>query len=131
MFRYLKILLLLGLFGLAMNSCYYDEALPPEPIPDVDPDVEISFREDIEPLFSREETNCTQCHNGVSQDPDLRVGNAFNAIVPTYVNAGDAEGSLFYQRLPGRGHRAETDFVLSISDISQIKSWIDRGAENN
>ncbi|WP_445382602.1 hypothetical protein [Robiginitalea sp. IMCC43444] len=131
MYRFLKTISTLCFCSLMMYSCYYDEALPAPPIPDVDPDTPISFRTDIEPLFSRDETNCILCHNGAIQDPDLRVGNAYNAIVPTYVTAGDAEGSLFYQRLPGLGHTVETGFELSTADISLIKSWIDRGAENN
>ena len=113
-----------------MNSCYYDEELPKESIPDPDPDTPISFRTDVEPLFSRNNTYCIQCHNG-SRSPDLRVGNAYDALVPAYVTAGDAEGSLFYQRLPGIGHRIDVGFVLSADDISLIKGWIDRGAENN
>ena len=125
-----KIILALGCC-MALNSCYYDEELPKPAIPEPDPDTPISFRTDIEPLFSRSETYCILCHNGSGQSPDLRVGNAYNSLVPAYVTAGDAEGSLFYQRLPGNGHRRDVGFVLSTDDISLIKGWIDRGAKNN
>ena len=110
-------------------SCYYDE-LVEEEIPEIPEEQEISFETDIEPLFSQGGRDCTQCHNGAT-DPDLRVGNAYNAIVPEYVVPGDAEASEFYQNLPGVGHPFDVGFVLNSDEIALVKTWIDRGAENN
>lgn len=110
-------------------SCYYDE-LVEEVIEEIPDDVSVSFAADIEPLFSQGGRDCTQCHNG-STDPDLRAGNAYNALVPDYVVAGDAEGSVLYQRLPGRGHPFDVGFSLNTDEIALIKAWIDRGAEDN
>lgn len=110
-------------------SCYYDE-LVREEIEEIPDDVSISFAEDIEPLFSQGGKDCTQCHNG-SNDPDLRAGNAYNALVPDYVVPGDAEGSELYQKLPGRGHPFDVGFSLNADEIALIKAWIDRGAEND
>jgi hypothetical protein len=110
-------------------SCYYDE-LVVEELPDIPEEQEISFQTDIEPLFSQGGRDCTQCHNG-STDPDLRAGNAYNAIVPEYVVPGDAEASELYQKLPGVGHPFDVGFVLNTDEIALIKAWIDRGAENN
>lgn len=110
-------------------SCYYDE-LVEEPIEELPDDVSISFATDIEPLFSQGGKDCTQCHNG-STDPDLRAGNAYDAIVPDYVVPGDAEGSELYQKLPGRGHPFDVGFSLNVDEQALIKAWIDRGAEDN
>jgi hypothetical protein len=130
MIRGLKIVLSLGLC-LGSYSCYYD-TIQEQEIPDIPTDQEISFSTDIEPLFSRSGKDCTACHNGVLQNPDLQVGNAYNALVPGgYVIPGDAEGSLFYQHLPGNGHTFDVGFILNGEEIALIKTWIDRGAENN
>ena len=109
-----------------LSSCYYDTREAPE-VPDIPDSEEISFSEDIQPILNQ----CTQCHNGSNANPDLREGSSYNALVPVYVEEGNAEGSLFYQKLPGVGHPFDVGFVLSADDIARIKTWIDRGADNN
>lgn len=119
--------LLLCLF---VVSCYYDEAVIVE-VPDVPDDQEVSFEMDIQPIFVQEGKDCTACHNGTVANPDLRTGNSYNAIVPDYVVAFDAEGSELYQKLPGNNHPVEAGFIVSVDEMALIKAWIDRGAENN
>jgi len=126
----LKRLIALG-FCLGSYSCYYDQALEEAVIPDIPEDQVILFSTDIEPLFSRSGKQCTICHNGAVQNPDLREGKAYNSLVPEYVTAGDASGSPFYQHLPGNNHAIDVGFTLSVEEIALIKSWIDRGAKNN
>jgi hypothetical protein len=112
-------------------SCYYDQEIDlSEPLPDIPEDQEISFRSDIEPLFSQSGKDCTACHNGNIANPDLRIGQAYRVIV-TQIVPGDAEGSSFYQSLPGNGHPIDVGYVLEGEDLALIKEWIDRGAENN
>ena len=114
---------------LSLSSCYYDEEVViPEVV--IDPDVVISFATDIEPLFSQAGKDCTVCHNG-GTDPDLREGNAFNAIVPDYVQAGDADNSELFLNAPGNNHPLDVGFVLSADELALIKAWINNGAENN
>ncbi|MGB5236525.1 MAG: hypothetical protein WBM43_11670 [Flavobacteriaceae bacterium] len=115
---------------LAYSSCYYDEAVE-EIIPEIPEEQEVSFSEDIQPIFIQEGKDCTTCHNGTVANPDLREGNAYNAIVPDLVVPGNAEASVFYQRLPGNNHPVEAGFLLNTDEIALIKAWIDRGAENN
>ena len=120
----------LGFMLIALSfSCYYDE-LVEEVIEDLPDDVTVSFAMDIEPLFSQGGKDCTQCHNG-GTDPDLRAGNAYDAIVPDYVVPGNAEASSLYQNLPGRGHPFDVGFALNSDELALIKAWIDRGAEDN
>ena len=124
------LLFVTGLLLLA-TSCYYDTLVEAE-IPDIPPDQEISFREDIEPLFSRSGKDCTQCHNGNPTSPDLRTGNAYNSLLDGgYVEPGNKEASILFQRAPGQDHPFDVGFVLTAEEIALIGEWIDRGAENN
>ncbi|MBT8323593.1 MAG: hypothetical protein KJO94_08945 [Eudoraea sp.] len=122
-------LILAALMLLWLSSCYYDELIEVE-IPDIPDTQEISFSADIEPLFSQAGKDCTRCHDA-NTSPDLRVGNAYDALVPEYVSAGNPDGSELYQKLPGVGHPFDVGFNLDASEISLIREWIERGAENN
>lgn len=121
-----KFLSIIGI-SLLMTSCYYDAYIE---IPDDDNGggvipVGVSFTDDVVPLFAR----CTGCHNA-NLDPDLTAGNAYNSLVPQYVNAGDAASSRLYNFLPGNGHD-DIGITLSADQIATIKAWIDEGAKNN
>jgi len=120
-------ILLLVVIGLLINACYYD-AYPEviEDIPDIPDDQEISFKNEIQPLFEF----CIGCHNG-SRDPDLREENAYISLVPNYVIAGDAEGSQLYQYLPGKGVHPEVGKDLTNAEIALIEAWINQGAKDN
>ena len=109
-------------------SCYYDE-LPEETnaITEIPEEQEVSFSQDIQPILNK----CTQCHNGNQANPDLREGNAYNDIVPDYVIEGDGENSELYQKSPGNSHPQDVGFILSADELALIKTWIDRGADNN
>ena len=112
-------LLLLG------TSCYYDTIIEEEI--EIPPEGGvISFAADIQPIHDK--YNCASCHNG-SRDPDLRAGNAYDALVPDYVVDGDAEASTYYQRLPGRGNHPPVGISLTSGEIDLIAEWINRGAE--
>lgn len=121
-------IVLVSSLSLLCFSCYYDE-IPEynnnQEIPEIPDDQEISFGADIQPIFSK----CTGCH-GANTSPDLRVGNAYNALVPTYVKANDADNSRLYNFLPGKGH-FDVGFELTGTEIGLIKAWINQGAKNN
>jgi len=91
------------------------------PLPDIDPGQVISFKDDIQPIFT---TNCVRCHDG-DRDPDLSIGNSYNSLLAGYVTANDPDNSLLYTTLVD-GHQN-----LDVNSIALIKAWIDRGAENN
>ena len=110
---------------LLLSSCYYDSRDPSD-IPDIEEPDNVSFSEDVQPIFNK----CTQCHDG-SPSPDLREGNSYDALVPGYVEPGNADGSLLYQRLPGVGHPIPVDVTLTRDEIGAIRGWINQGAENN
>jgi len=106
-------------------SCYYNEFPEEEEDVSIDPDQEISFANDIIPIFVT--YNCTQCHNG-NQDPDLRAGNEYNSLVPDYVTENNANNSELYTKLAVENHK---DLDLTNIELEYIKEWINRGAENN
>lgn len=124
-------LLLIGSLSIWNFSCYYDEEIEFPEVPDIPAEQEISFQTDIEPLFSQNGKDCTACHNGSVANPDLRVGNAYDQIVPDYVVPGDSESSELFQKLPGNDHPLDAGFILDGTEMALIKAWIDRGAENN
>ena len=111
-----------------MTSCYYDAYVenPDDNVGPIIPPTNISFKNDVEPLFVR----CAGCHGGAT-DPDLRAGNAYNSLVPAYVTAFDAANSELVNKLPGNAHPIDTGFTLSAEDIATITAWIDEGAKNN
>jgi len=119
--KLLKIVLVSSI-TLLFFSCYYDE-FPAEEEVVLPPDQEISFSDDITPIFV--DYNCAQCHNG-SQNPDLTAGNEYNSLVPAYVTPGNASGSRLYTFLAADGHRNVDNASLAL-----IEKWIDDGAENN
>jgi hypothetical protein len=120
--KLLKIVLVSSI-PLVLFSCYYDE-FPEEIEVVIPPETEISFSSDITPIFVT--YNCAQCHKPSGQSPDLTEGNEYNALVPTYVTAGDPDNSRLYIQLTVNGHRS-----VDATSIAKIKKWIEDGAENN
>ncbi len=105
-------------------SCYYDEFPEEEDEFILDPEVEVSFENDIMTIF--ELRNCAQCHKPSGQNPDLTQGNAYSSLVPNYVTPFDSGNSDLYTKLLG-GHRDN----VSIEDLAWIEAWIDEGAKDN
>jgi len=118
-------IVLVSSLSLLCFSCYYDE-IPEEIIVDIPDDQEISFQNDIQPLF----VSCTTCHSGSYPSPDFSEGNSYNSLVPTYVVADNPIDSRLYNYLPGNGHH-EISFTLTVNEINLIEAWINQGAENN
>ncbi|WP_372745438.1 hypothetical protein [Lutibacter sp.] len=117
-------IVLVSSLSLLCFSCYYDETIE-EAVVEIPDTQVVSFASDIQTIFSK----CTSCHGG-SINPDLREGNSYNALVPTYVTAGDADASRLYNYLPGNGHH-DVSVTLSATEIALVKAWINQGANNN
>lgn len=131
-------IVLVSSLSLLCFSCYYDEipdwdntiyeeGVDDEGIPNIPDTQEISFGDEIQPIFT---SNCIGCHNG-NTNPNLTSGNSYSALTTgNYITAGDADNSKLYNNLPGKGH-FDVGFQLSIDDIALIKAWINQGAKNN
>lgn len=114
-------IVLVSIMTLLLFSCYYDEF--PEVAVIIDPAEDVLFVENIIPIFER--YNCVQCHNA-SRDPDLRPGNEYTSLVPTYVVANNANTSRLYIQLAVNKHRE-----VDATSLALIKEWINRGALPN
>lgn len=115
--------LLVSGFALLCFSCYYNE-FPEEEEVVIDPTEEVSFANDILPIFAA--YSCTQCHNDGGESPNLLPDQAYSALVPAYVTAGNATNSRLYTFLKDEEHRN-----VDAESIAYIKKWIDDGAEDN
>ena len=115
-------LLFVGIIGLSLNSCYYDEVIPTfeEPIV-IDPNKPITFTADIAPILVK----CTACHNG-SQNPDMRNSQAaYNNLIANYVVKGNATSSSLYTKVASGSHYA----TFSANELALLKAWIESDAK--
>ena len=122
-----KLIVLTGM-ALFLGSCYYDTYLEEEEIP-IPPDVEISYSQDIQPLWDRD---CVRCHPPTA--PNLQEGLSYDALINGgYVIKGDAENSILYKSFFGldgvTGMPGQDGW--NINDANKVKKWINDGAENN
>lgn len=94
----------------------------------------VDFTKQVKPIFQR---YCVSCHGAEMVESGLRVD--FGSLVleggdrGASIVAGDAEKSLLYQVLVGKGDAAQMPFELpKLSDeqIAIIKAWIDQGAKS-
>jgi hypothetical protein len=125
-------IVLISSLSLLCFSCYYDEipegiitVVTDDDVPEIPDTQVVSFSTEIQPILNK----CTGCHAG-NISPDLRAGNSYNALVPTYVKADDADNSRLYNYLPSKGHH-DVGLTLSVDEIALIKAWINQGAKNN
>ncbi len=120
---FIKVITLLsvGLF-LIFGSCdKYSYELPT-----LEPGTEVSFSEDIIPIFTG---NCTACHGGAIE-PDLRPDNAYESLQDGYISddpENNPEGSKIYSILLESGHSPRASEL----EKQQILEWIRQGALNN
>jgi hypothetical protein len=123
-----KLLFALVVVSLIFSGCKYDFIVP-EDVPDPDdPNAEqVSFAQEVQPIFS---TSCTSCHDTGGQMPDLTDGNSYAAINTTrYINFDTPEESLIYTR----PHPSNTGShpTYTESQAATLLLWIKQGAQNN
>ncbi len=114
--------------SLFVNSCYYDTTEDDVFIPDDGNGTELSYQNDIIPLWSQ----CVACHRG-DEPPDLRDNVSYDELLNGYVVPGDPEASILYKSLLG------IDGVSLMppgskwpdSKINAVYNWIDQGAKDN
>jgi len=114
-----------------MNSCYYDAYPEYEDIDTGGGDTGggatvVSYQADIFPLFSQ----CTGCHGGT---PPTLSTNSYENLLDGYVIPNDADGSTLYKSLLGTGGISlmPPGSAWPQSKITQVKNWINQGAQNN
>jgi hypothetical protein len=119
-----SLFLILIVFALFIGGCKYDFILP-----DYVPPVEsgVSFATQVAPIFSTGE-KCTSCHKSGETAPDLTSENAYNQIVPQYINTSAPESSEILT-VPGSSAHSWVDYTATERAI--ILTWITEGANNN
>lgn len=113
--------------ALALSSCQYEFIEPDKP--NIDPNVEIKFAQEIATIFNSN-SNCTSCHRTGATPPDLTADRAYNAIVPALVNLANPEESIIYWY----AHPYSTTHnwkKYTLTEAARILNWIKQGAKNN
>ena len=114
---------------LIMSGCYYDWIVP-DVIPEIPDDQEISFSQQVLPIFNTG-NNCTACHRTGGTSPDLTTGNAYASLNnPRYVNQTNPEQSAIYA-IPSPGAARQHFKVYTGEQAALVLAWIRQGAKNN
>lgn len=122
-----KYIFVIGLIALGLGGCKYDFVVPPT-VPITDPDdpnaMQISFANDIQPIF---DSKCVTCHF-TGKTPDLTEGNSYASLTSGgMINTADPEASKLYtQPTEVAGHQQYND-----TEALLVLGWIKQGAKNN
>ena len=94
--------------------------------PTIDPGVQISFQNDIQPVFN---SKCIACHGTGKNKPILQSGSAYESLTTDgYTNVAKPESSeLYVQLTTNAGHKS----ILNDLQKQTILEWIKQGAQNN
>jgi len=126
----IKIQLFALLTWFCFFSCEY-ETIKPFPPEDIDTTLQISFSEQIIPIFIQN-NNCTACHPaGGAIPPDLSESNAYNSLINGgYISTESPATSKLYIALePASENHFWKKFTQPESVL--VLTWISEGAKNN
>lgn len=118
-------LILLG--GLALQSCYKDIIKPDLPKDPNAPPQQVSFKNELAPLFN---AKCTDvgCHVTGGHHPYLTTDVSYQEIVNGgFVNTSLPKESILYKRIYGD----MGVHMPSITDRQKVYDWIRNGTPNN
>jgi uncharacterized membrane protein len=119
----MKKLIIVTLIAATVYSCSYDnrEELSKQEICQSD---SITFSKNIQPLISQ---RCTSCHSG--QFPEAGISLTSYQVISQIAKNGKLVGVVShaagFPAMPADGSS------LSKCEISQIKTWVDEGSQNN
>lgn len=94
---------------------------------DVDLSVEVSFSQDVYPIFTG--NSCDGCHPALQNPPDFSsVANGYTSLIDgNLVDTGTPENSVILTEIEG-GHKGSS---YTNEEQSTILTWITQGALNN
>ena len=128
----LKILslgLVLFVVFFSLQGCYYDneEELYPATTECITADM--SFAKDVWPVIN---ASCTGCHSGANPSGGIKLENYADVSGASQINPGNY-GSLYgvISHASGNSPMPKNSDKLPDCTISQIKAWIDQGAQDN
>jgi hypothetical protein len=102
-----------------LSSCEKYSFLTPK----VDPSVPVSFKSDIQPIFTEK---CIACHGG-TQFPNLSDGKSYTSLTKGGFVTAPGETSGLYLQMNKSSHLARS----SDTDKQKVLNWINQGALNN
>ena len=121
--RLLTVLMPVLLIMMVLASCEYESVEPVE----IDPDTEISFKDDIIPIFN-ESCNSSGCHGVGDWAPDLTPENAYEALFAgDFIDTANPENSDLYESM---NSGSMTQYSTPTS-TQLILTWIEQGADDN
>jgi len=121
--RLVKVLIPVMLIMTMLASCEYDSVEPVE----IDPDTEISFKDDIIPVFN-ESCNSSGCHATGDWAPDLTTENAYEALFAgDFIDTTNPENSDLYKAM----NSGSMTTYSTPGDTQLILTWIEQGADDN
>lgn len=96
-------------------------------VEEIDPNEDISFQEDIIPIFN---SKCARCHNAdnvLDLSEEVAYNSLFNGNYISDDPVNNPEESIIYSTLQDGAHAA----YASDTDKQKLLNWISQGAENN
>jgi hypothetical protein len=123
-------LLFIGLvltLGIGISSCYKDIIKPDLPKDPNAPPQQVSFANELKPLFN---TSCTNsgCHNVGAHKPYLTSDVSYQQIVNGgFVNLALPSQSTLYKQINGDMQQ----YIPSADNRQKVYDWIRNGAHNN
>ncbi|MGM0565604.1 MAG: hypothetical protein ACQESX_02490 [Bacteroidota bacterium] len=127
--RLLTVLTPVLLIMMVLASCEYESVEPVE----IDPDTEISFKDDIIPIFNtpvgnNPSCNSSGCHATGDWEPDLTDENAYEALFAgDFIDTANPENSDLYKSM---NSGSMTQYSTPTS-TQLILTWIEQGADDN
>jgi len=109
---------------LIFASCAKDTLVPAGS--SIDPSKKISFKDDIQPIFT---ASClgSFCHSG-GVDPNLQAGKAYSDLQAGFINIATPAQSIIYTEMaPGGGMSSH----CTATDADFVLAWITQGAKDN
>jgi len=113
--------------GIGLSGCYRDVIKPNLPKDPNAPPQQVSFKNELAPLFN---ANCTDvgCHVSGGHHPYLNTAVSYLEIVNSgYVNTALPKESILYKQIYGD----MGVHIPSITDREKVYDWIRNGAPNN
>jgi hypothetical protein len=123
-----------GLLSLLLfTACEKDFNYIQKPV-DIDPGVQISFSQEIAPIFSNRGCAVANCHASGANSPDLTAGNAYTNLMG-YINKEKPESSTLYIVLTDKNSPeymgTKGSSPVTVDETTKILLWIKQGAKNN
>jgi hypothetical protein len=125
-----RLLLYTGLMfaiGIGLSGCYKDVIKPDLPIDPNAPPKQVSFNNELKPLFA---ASCTGagCHVSGSHKPYLTADVSYQQIVGGgFVNLALPKQSILYKQIYGE----MGEYIPSAANKQKVYDWIRNGAPNN